>query len=456
MQIKFPTEHVAEGLVLGAAMGLTYSFDQVVTLLGVHHFDSLGNQVIFRALKEFETKEMAPSPANIGAYLQDQDLLVKAGGGNNLLCLSEAARGLDVQYYIDKILEAYVKRRLINTATEIIDKIEEQPSEKILYESLGKLSDLDNGHDDGLKGPKVILDDFREDLSAVEDFKRQKERADSGLSTLSGESSGFQNLDDMLGGFAPKRLIVMGARPSMGKSEMVVQIITKMMEKPVPTMCFSMEMGGDEWLERMFGIVSGINFSRLKKGKISAEEAEGLIIAEEKLQSYDPYLVIDDVGTATVQQIYVRLRREIKIRGVKVAFIDHLGLLNGSRYNMSPYERTSEVSRNLKSMAMELNICIVALCQLNRNVEKRDLKTPTLSDLRDSGNIEQDADQVMMLYRKDYYDKGDHPGEVFLNLVKNRHGETGLMKFRFEWHSQTMEIYKSIEEYVPAMEHWQD
>lgn len=267
-----------------------------------------------------------------------------------------------------------------------------------------------------------LIDVSRLASQVYERIKANRERD----TLVSGFSTGYLDLDKAIDGLHKGHLVIVGARPGMGKSSFMLCLALHLAKQGYKTLIFSLEMSAQELGERMFSIISGVPLSSIRSGFLSEEDMA--ILTDTALKIRQLPIVINDAGSLSPMDI------KLNIRDVKpnVVFVDYLQLVRYEKAYASRQEEVAYISRSLKAMAKDLNVCVVALSQLSRNVEHRADKRPTLADLRESGQIEQDADLVMFLHRPDYYKKEkNNDNKVELVLAKNRHGPTGIINLTF-------------------------
>jgi replicative DNA helicase len=249
-----------------------------------------------------------------------------------------------------------------------------------------------------------------------------------------GVKSGFKGLDKILGGFQPSDLIILAARPSMGKTGLALALGLNAAEYHKKSIgIFSLEMSKEQLVDRMFANMLQVDMWKLQKGKLSDEEFMRMGPTMDKLSNMSIY--IDDTVESSIPELRAKTRRLQMENGLDMIIIDYLQLMTTGNKSLALNRvlEISEISRNLKALARELNIPIIALSQLSRGVESRPDKHPVLSDLRDSGAIEQDADVVIMLYRDEYYNKdSDFPGITDIHIKKHRNGPVGDCQLRFD------------------------
>jgi len=247
-----------------------------------------------------------------------------------------------------------------------------------------------------------------------------------------GVASGFDTLDKMLGGFRKGQLIIIAARPAMGKTSFALNVAYNAIAQDLKVGVFTLEMSSEELLLRIFSSCSEISMDTLIKG-YGMDQTKIARISQVAEVLTNKELYIDDTGSITVMDIKAKSRRlKAEIKGLDLIIIDYLQLMSSKRNIENRQQEIAEISRALKVLAKELELPIIALSQLNRGLESRPDKRPMLSDLRESGAIEQDADVVMFIYRDDYYNKeSERPGKAEIIIGKNRHGATGFIELDF-------------------------
>lgn len=265
--------------------------------------------------------------------------------------------------------------------------------------------------------------------------KRQEEFSKKGPNDpgISGTPTHFIDLDRLVGGFSPSNLMILAARPAMGKTAFAINIAENVCFKNgVPVGIFSLEMTAEQLLHRIICSQSEVLSDKIKTGALTGEEYQRIVFAVNFMQNYT--MVIDDQPGLKITDLRARARRMREAYGIEFLVIDYIQLLSGSGSMRSQENRQneiSEISRMLKTLARELNIPILCLSQLSRKVEERQGHRPMMSDLRESGSIEQDSDLVFFLFRRDYYDQYDKPGMAELIVAKNRHGNIGNIDLTF-------------------------
>jgi replicative DNA helicase len=283
------------------------------------------------------------------------------------------------------------------------------------------------------------------------DQRRKAERLITGLST------GFLDLDRLTAGFQPGDLVVVAARPGMGKSSFMLSIAWHLaLNENMPLAIFSLEMSKEQLMLRLFSMLSGVPLQNLRQGYVRDDDWEKVVDAALKISSKDIY--IDDNPNLTTTELRIKSRKLKQEKGIGIIFVDYLQLLGVPYRRSSRQEEVAEISKSLKALAKELNIPVVALAQLSRQVEHRSDKRPQLADLRESGQIEQDADLIIFIHRPEYYKKYPPPEEEGLAeiiVAKQRQGPTGIVKLAFNHDTTAFEPLphadsEEIEPYKPV------
>lgn len=332
-------------------------------------------------------------------------------------------------YYADKIREAARLRRLDELGREISDEAKNERSNSIELGArfIEKLTaEIDETPGESFKAVcERVFESFAE-------MWRRRE-------VIRGMPTGYESLDRVTGGLKKSDLIILAARPSMGKSVLAINMAYNTARLGNPVYFFSLEMSKEQLVERLLSNVSGVELNKMRDGQRmhTDEGAQGRVLDATDELSQLP-LTLDDTGGSTLYEIKSRARRAVR-NGAKVIMIDHLQLIQGTKeYKGNRVQEVSEISRQLKALARELNCPVMILSQLSRQVEMRGDKRPQLSDLRDSGAIEQDADVVMMLYREKYYDAeaesrycGEGEEIMEVHVAKNRNGQTKKINLRY-------------------------
>ena len=447
MARELPHSIEAEQSILGAMLVypslVRMAIDQD---LHAEEFYVEAHQRIYRCMMDLADSGQSVDITTLITRLNDTEQLALAGGADYVIKLSDSAvSSANGIFYIDIIKERYHLRRLIETA------------EQIAEEGFDTGSSLDEVLD---HAEKEILEVTRSRRAS--EFQSSKEVVSRVIKELvalresdnhiTGVRTGYQDLDRMTNGFHRGDLIILAARPAMGKTALALNLgMYTALRNPGAVAFFSLEMPADSLMKRLLSAKSQVEGNKLRGGNITDEELNRLNEAGNELGAAK--IFIDDSASIKVSQIFSKCRKLMSEHGLSLIVIDYLQLISGSGRNSGDnrQQEVSEISRNLKILAKEMNCPVIALSQLSRSVEQRNDKQPMLSDLRESGAIEQDADIVMFLYREDYYKK---PGEqeeradvnevVDLNLAKHRNGSVGHISLVFN--KSISAFYNHIEE----------
>ncbi|MCR5559163.1 replicative DNA helicase [Schwartzia sp. (in: firmicutes)] len=423
-----PQSIEAEQAVLGAMLIKKEAAIEAMEILRPEDFYRDAHRVVFEAIMAVFQNDSAVDMITVTEQLKKSDMLEKAGGVAGVTALANAVpTAANVVYHAKIVREKAELRELINAGSEITGWAFEDSD------------DVDTVMD---RAEKRILDVTARENSAdftpmkdivIETFKQVENRAGN-KGALTGVASGFTDLDKLTSGFQPSDLILVAARPSMGKTAFTLNIASYVavhLDKPVAF--FSLEMSKEQLVQRMLCSEGAIDSQRLRNGDLNDEDWEHLIAAADRLTNAPVF--IDDTPGITVMELRSKARRVKAEHGLSLVVIDYLQLMSGrgSKGSDNRQQEISEISRSLKALARELKVPVIALSQLSRSVESRQVKRPMLSDLRESGSLEQDADIVMFLYREDYYDKETEQQNVTEVIVaKHRNGPIDTVRLYFD------------------------
>lgn len=424
-----PQDIVAEKSLLGAIMLDENVLPEVVTVLKISDFYDENHRIIFEAMSNLYDSHKPIDLLTLTNELKSLKKLKQIGGAAYLTELSNFVPAAShAKAYADIIRKASTQRRLIKAGSEIINKAYEDGAE--VDELVGKAEqELFEVSDN------IVRSDYRPMGELLNDAFERIETLQKNKGALRGLKTGFRDIDKKTAGLQKGDLVIIGARPAMGKTTFAQNLaynIASINNKGV--LFFSMEMAANEIIERMISDVSGVNNWNIRTGNVSDDEFAKIGDAMAEMAEIPIY--IDDTSSMTIMELRNKARRAAHDHDIGLIIIDYLQLLDGSdRYKGQRVQEVTEISRGLKILARELNVPVVALAQLSRNVTGRENPRPILSDLRESGSIEQDADLVMFLHRPDYYKQNDdnyeetHITEVI--IAKHRHGETGKVELYF-------------------------
>ena len=422
-----PQDINAEAAVLSAMMIDALAVSKAIEKLQEQHFYRTSHKVIYRVMMELFNEGIEIDLITVIARLDQKNLLEKAGTKSYLNEISDVVfTGANILYHIDIVVDKSLMRNLIITSENILrDCYTSDKDVKEIVEdaesAIFKIAEEPN------KKSFVDLNSLiAETLENIEEVAKTK-------SSVLGIGTGFKDLDRKTGGFRKGQFIVLAARPAMGKTSLALNIaFNNAMYHDKKIAIFTMEMGSDELLMRILSSASEVSMQNMLKGfGMTDQKISRIVQVADALSEKGIY--IDDNGGNTMMDIRAKSRRlKAELGGLDMIIIDYLQLMNSGRRVESRQQEISEISRNLKILSKELELPIIALSQLNRGLESRDDKKPRLSDLRESGAIEQDADIVMFIYRDEYYNpESERKGISEVIIGKNRHGETGSVDLVF-------------------------
>lgn len=424
-----PQSREAETACLGSCLIDSEAFDRVAEVIsGPEDFYQKANQEIYSAMVSLAGTSGVIDIITVSTYLREHGILEKCGGAEYLDSLIDSvSSSAYVSAYANIVADKATARRLQQAGSAI--------SRLALDQSVEVSNRVDQAEEIvfgvGSGRAKSDLTPIKE--VAASTFEHAYKLFQEG-GTVSGLPSGFKELDDITTGFHPANLIIVGARPSMGKTAFALSVAVNAAlneSRPAAVAIFSLEMSSDDLCMRMMCSLARVNAQSVRKGRVSEKDWSRLTLAVSSLSSAN--IFIDDQGGTTVLEMKAKLRRMKKRSGLDLVIIDYLQLIRGSGRVENRVNEISEISRQLKSLAKELHVPIIALSQVSRQVESRDDKRPKLADLRESGAIEQDADLVAFLYRDEYYNKQSKDAEMAeVIIAKHRNGPIGSLKLSFK------------------------
>jgi len=453
----------AEQALLGAILVNNEAISKVQDFLEAEHFMNPAHGDIYGACRKLIEKGLVATPVTLKPYFEQEEMLDDVGGAAYLASLASAAISIiNAEDYGQIIYQMALKRELIQIGTDIVNDAYSHDLDTTAGDQIElaerKLYGLaEQGSSEG--GFTSFLNAAREAIEVIEIAKKNEGK-------LAGKTTGFQSINNHIGGLHNSDLMILAGRPAMGKTSLATNIafntakafkeqkaagVPDAENKGAVVAFFSLEMSADQLATRILAEQAQISSQDLRKGKLKDDQFYNLARAAQELE--DLPLYIDDSAQLTIGGLRTRARRLQRQKGLSFVVVDYLQLLRGSgRGGKGPENRVqeiSEITRGLKGLAKELNIPVLALSQLSRTVESRDNKRPMLSDLRESGSIEQDADMVTFVYRPEYYhqqnkpDEGTPEFEMWLQeaeklmgkaeyiIAKQRHGPTGTIILEF-------------------------
>lgn len=429
-----PHDLAAERAVLGALILSGDRIPDALEVVGHQDFFDPRHALLFGVLEAMSESGIPIEPVSINQALLARDEKGIVGGSAFIVELcTEVTSSAHMMHHAGIVARTATVRRLITSATEIIGRahgtnVEDAAIKDLLDKSEQAIFEVSEGRQAG--EAKSV------DQAIAEAFRRMDARSGEGLPGL---TTGFYDLDHLLSGLNGGDLIILAARPSMGKTAFALNLVENaIMSSPAwlagqsPTaLLFSLEMGAVQLVNRMLCSRAQVDAHKLRNGTLSHDDRLDLTAAADDYSGAKFF--IDDNESLTIMGLRSRARRIKKLHGLHLVVVDYLQLLKAPHAE-NRLQEISEISRSLKALARELDVPVVALAQLSRQVEQRDPPRPQMSDLRESGSIEQDADVIMMLYRAEYYSKyrtDENIGQAEVIIAKHRNGPTGDVKLAF-------------------------
>ncbi|MBF0277988.1 MAG: replicative DNA helicase [SAR324 cluster bacterium] len=428
----FPTEllphdKIAEQAILGAIIIKNEVLPQVSETLSSSDFFSPAHQKIYQAILELSERGGPVDEVTLGTYLKDRSLLDQTGGVNYLVELGQSTPVVDnVVHYAQIVREKGRLRELITAANEIAKQGKESPEnvEALIQQATETLTGIEAQGESrkSYEALEVILHEFLDEL----------EQRSASPENVTGIPTGYTELDEMTHGLQNGDLIIIASRPSMGKTSLAMNIaVFAAIQVKIPVLVFSLEMPREHLAMRLLCSEGRVNSHKLQTGRLDNVDWDNLSLAAAKIM--DAPMFIDDQGGITAMHVRNVARQvQTKYGEVGLILIDYLQLMQGASRTYSREQEISEISRTLKAIAKEFNAPVIALSQLNRDLERRTDKRPMMADLRESGAIEQDADIIMFIYRDEVYnEETEDQGIAEIIIAKHRNGEIGTKRLAF-------------------------
>lgn len=427
-----PHNNEAEQSVLGSVLLRPEALITAMEYLQTNDFYRRAHQLIYQAMIDLNDRNEEIDVVTVANVLETSKQLEDVGGAPYLAELANVVpTAANVEYYAKIVEDRSLLRRLIQASTDIISETYEESDDVPTLLDAAEQKILEVSERKNRSGFVKISEVLKDSMEEIDQLYKNAE-------DITGLSSGYRALDLMTAGLHEDELIILAARPGVGKTAFALNVAQNIGTSTDENIAiFSLEMGATQLVNRMLCAEGTINANNLRTGQLTEEEFEKLFVAMGSLSRANIY--IDDTPGIRVSEIRSKARRLMQERGgIGLIIIDYLQLIEGSGRE-SRQQEVSEISRQLKKLAMELNVPVIALSQLSRSVEQRQDKRPILSDLRESGSLEQDADIVAFLYREDYYrsedgeddDEQEEDNVVEVLIEKNRSGARGSVKLLF-------------------------
>ncbi len=449
---QIPKNIEAEQTILGSILANNEIFDEITDQLDENYFFDPIHQKIYKIISNLISKGLLANPVTIKNFFDSKEELVEIGGVDYLVKLTKVSTTKNqIKYYSQLLSDLFIRRQLINISEETLEESKNKDLEisgtNILENTERKLFEI---AERGEFQRSFVT--FKDALKETIDMATAAYKNDQGIV---GVPSGLTDLDDRLGGLHKQDLIIIAGRPSMGKTALATNIAfnaalnIKKNHLKKSIAFFSLEMSSEQLSTRILAEQSRIKSNDIRRGKINQDDFERFIEASKNLEMLP--LHIDDTPAITISALSNRARRLKRKEGLDLIVIDYIQLMKSSGYrNEGRVLEIAEITQGLKALAKELDVPVLALSQLSRQVEQREDKKPQLSDLRESGSIEQDADVVMFVFREQYYLEKQEPkpgtaehvewqekmsqihNQAEIIIGKQRHGPTGVIKLEFE------------------------
>lgn len=417
----------AEEALLGAVLLEPKAYLSIAAFLSGEDFFLKRHEYIWNAFSRLQERNDAIDYVTLTRELQAMSVLDEIGGQAYLTSLvNKTPSAVHAEVYGEMVSRTSTRRKMLVAADTIRQTAldEELPIDKVISEAEQALFNVSNSQ---------IKREFVPIWEAVSDYYDEIEKLlELGDGTV-GIPTGFKGLDGLLGGFQKSDLVVFAGRPGMGKTSWILTVAMQAARRGARVAIFTMEMGVEQMVQRLLSMETGIKIGQLRTANINPREQTRLTEAIGRISNLP--LFIDDTPSITPIEMRTKCRRLQHEYGLDMVMVDYMQLMSaGKAYENNRVQEISYISRALKELARELNVCVLSTAQLSRAVEQRQDKRPQLSDLRESGSIEQDADAVMFLYRDEYYnpDATEFPNLAEVNLAKHRHGPPGKVELFFD------------------------
>ena len=425
--MQLPMSLEAEEALLGAVLLEPKAYLTIASFLSGEDFFLKRHEYIWNAFSRLQERNDAIDYVTLTRELEAMSVLGEIGGQAYLTSLvNKTPSAVHAEVYGEMVSRTSTRRKMLMAADTIRQTAldEELPIDKVISEAEQALFNVSNSQ---------IKREFVPIWEAVSEYYDEIEKLlEMGAGTV-GIPTGFKGLDGLLGGFQKSDLVVFAGRPGMGKTSWILTVAMQAARRGARVAIFTMEMGVEQMVQRLLSMETGIKIGQLRTANINPREQTRLTEAIGRISNLP--LFIDDTPSIAPIEMRTKCRRLQHEYGLDMVMVDYMQLMSaGKAYENNRVQEISYISRALKELARELNVCVLSTAQLSRAVEQRQDKRPQLSDLRESGSIEQDADAVMFLYRDEYYnpDATEFPNLAEVNLAKHRHGPPGKVELFFD------------------------
>lgn len=426
--VRMPPHNIdAEISLLGSLLLDGSTMDRVADTVGKDDFYKNEHRIIYEAMLDLFTHQKPIDILSVSSVLQEKAALNEAGGSSYLTNLvNSVPTASSAGYYAEIVRKKKILRDLIGISHEIsqLGYQEEEDVNQLLDEAEKKVFAI---------AQRSLVKGFSPVSTALEEAWERIDRLHKGTGALRGVPTGFRDLDNLLAGLQKSDLVILASRPSMGKTSLALDIARHVaIEENIPVGIFSLEMSEEQLIDRLLAAESHIDLWKLRTGRLSPESDDFIQIRDTMERLSKAPLYIDDEASINILQMRAKARRLQAEKGLGLLVVDYLQLMVPRMHTDNMVQQITEISRSLKALSRELNVPVLAISQLSRAVEGRPDKKPILSDLRDSGSIEQDADVVLFIYREDRVkENSDRQNQADIIIAKHRNGPLGKVALYF-------------------------
>ena len=420
---QMPSDISSEMAIIGCILKKSESIDQAIQLVKPYEFYDSRCQRIYKTLVNMYQKDIKIDEVSLISKLKSENILEEVGGEQFIVEITLSSFYTpNMDQYCENVKEKALLRALISACDEIVGKSYEQKKDakEVIEMAESKIFEISQKNLE--KGLVRVSETMDETIKQLELLSLNEGK-------ITGVTTGISSVDDKLSGLQNSQLILLAARPAMGKTALGLTMAWNAANAGKSVAFFSLEMSTYQLNQRLISMVSMIDLEKIITGNLEADEWIEIINAITKIKEKEIY--VDETAGITLSELRSKCKRLKAEEGLDLIVIDYLQLMTGEGRFDNRQQEIAQISRGLKSLSKEINCPVLSLAQLSREADKRSDHKPILSDLRESGAIEQDADVVMLLYREDYYDEDDNPNVAKVILAKHRNGPTGLMELFF-------------------------
>ncbi len=420
---QMPSDISSEMAIIGCIITKSETIDQAIQLVKPYEFYDSRCQRIYKTLVNMYQKDIKIDEVSLISKLKSENILEEVGGEQFIVEITLSSFYTpNMDQYCENVKEKALLRALISACDEIVGKSYEQKKDakEVIEMAESKIFEISQKNLE--KGLVRVSETMDETIKQLELLSLNEGK-------ITGVTTGISSVDDKLSGLQNSQLILLAARPAMGKTALGLTMAWNAANAGKSVAFFSLEMSTYQLNQRLISMVSMIDLEKIITGNLEADEWIEIINAITKIKEKEIY--VDETAGITLSELRSKCKRLKAEEGLDLIVIDYLQLMTGEGRFDNRQQEIAQISRGLKSLSKEINCPVLSLAQLSREADKRSDHKPILSDLRESGAIEQDADVVMLLYREDYYDVDDNPNVAKVILAKHRNGPTGLMELFF-------------------------